>query len=324
MTDFTDTKPAGLYEPAIGEKNQDYYVAKFEDFDQQGPGLHASWNWAAFFFSGFWALYRKMYGWFFAWWGLATVAGIFERVQSAGFQQTLAAALVVMWLTFSAFANSLYHAKVKANIAAAQKSSPDILWVSKRLRSNAGVHAWVPIAFGAISVIGIVAAVALPAYQDYTKRNAPVAVAPASSKGFSYEEAAGTPTEKKPPPQLDLSEFTVESQRLLKDKEILRSQGIGGNQENGDVIAWGEAMLSARSINGENLRDGHNFAVMWQRQIILKIKLSPERALFLGYSNVLNFIDQRRKLCRPDMDNQGGIVDLAGGDIQSFPECRTL
>lgn len=72
MTEFSDAKPMGLYEAAIGEKNQGYYVAKFEDFDRRGPGLHASWNWAAFFFMGAWALYRKMYVWFFAWWGLVS------------------------------------------------------------------------------------------------------------------------------------------------------------------------------------------------------------------------------------------------------------
>ena len=41
MTEFSDAKPMGLYEAAIGEKNQGYYVAKFEDFDRRGPGLHA-------------------------------------------------------------------------------------------------------------------------------------------------------------------------------------------------------------------------------------------------------------------------------------------
>jgi hypothetical protein len=59
-----------LYEAILGEKSRIYYLKKFERFDQQGLGLKASWNWPAFFFGGSWALYRKMYGWFFAFWGI--------------------------------------------------------------------------------------------------------------------------------------------------------------------------------------------------------------------------------------------------------------
>ncbi len=62
MQDFIDTKPTGLYEAAIGEKNQNYYLEKFEAFDEKGPGFVASMNWAAFLTGGVGALYRKMYG----------------------------------------------------------------------------------------------------------------------------------------------------------------------------------------------------------------------------------------------------------------------
>jgi Protein of unknown function (DUF2628) len=55
---------ANLYKKAIGKRNQEYYLYRFEEFDKAGPGLRTNWNWAAFFFGGIWALYRKMYGWF--------------------------------------------------------------------------------------------------------------------------------------------------------------------------------------------------------------------------------------------------------------------
>ena len=67
MKYFRDTQPTSLYEAAIGPKKKTYYVDRFEVFDENGPGLHPSWNWAAFFFTGFWALYRKLYGWFAIW-----------------------------------------------------------------------------------------------------------------------------------------------------------------------------------------------------------------------------------------------------------------
>jgi len=72
------------------------------------------------------------------------------------------------WLGFAVFANSLYHSKIKARIAAANKAEPDATLVSGRLRARGGIHSWVPIVFGAIPVIGIVAAVALPAFLDKT------------------------------------------------------------------------------------------------------------------------------------------------------------
>jgi hypothetical protein len=42
----------------IAEKT-DYYLAKWDIFDNSNEKV--SWNWAAFFFSAYWMMYRKMY-----------------------------------------------------------------------------------------------------------------------------------------------------------------------------------------------------------------------------------------------------------------------
>lgn len=173
--DSPASQPIGLYEAALGEKNLGYYLAMFQAFDEKGPGLHASWNWASFFFTIPWALYRKMYVWFFAWWAVATVATIFGKVSEL--QQGVGILVLILWAGFSVFANSLYHGKIKARIAVAQKSTADASQVNRRLSSSAGVNTWVAYIFGAIPVLGIVLAIALPAYQDYSKRQA-VAAAP--------------------------------------------------------------------------------------------------------------------------------------------------
>lgn len=170
MKDFSDTKPMGLYGDAIGEKNRDYYLDKFDDFDRKGEGWHASWNWAAFFFTAFWVLYRKMYGWFFAWGVFGTVGTMLMKVPNPQIQQGVGIAYIASFFGFSIFANSIYHRKIKARIAAAQRSNPDPSRVSRRLIAGSGVHAWVLIVAVAVPIVGIVAAVALPAYQDYTKR----------------------------------------------------------------------------------------------------------------------------------------------------------
>ncbi len=271
MKDFSDTKPmaTNFYEAAIGERNQSYYLSKFENFDTQGPGLHASWNWAAFFFTGFWALYRKMYGWFFAWILFAAVVRV--ALDSPTWSSSALSVLSVATISFSIVANSLYHQKVKARIAASQKLRPKVFgrnqgqafsgnhppgneayaaalaeieegrldkgaWarafaesggdeskakaVYIKVRAGAfqnavadatqqgtdfnptakgitsGVNMWVPIGFGGLVLLGIVAAIALPAYQDrtQTKRLASEVVLAATSARVCVSEIVATST----------------------------------------------------------------------------------------------------------------------------------
>jgi Protein of unknown function (DUF2628) len=197
MTDFANTTLLGLYENALGQKNQSYYLEKFEDFDEQGPGLKLSWNWAAFFFTGFWALYRKMYGWFFAWWAVATVVTMYSKVQHPQGNQILGIVAGVLWVAFSIYANSLYHRKINARMVSTQKATSDATRLSKRLRARSGVLMWVPIVFGGIPIVGIVAAVALPAYHDYTKRTKNV-------EGVAATNAANNPAS-----QVDWDKFVI-------------------------------------------------------------------------------------------------------------------
>ena len=159
-----------FYRAAIGEKNLDYYLNKFRAFDEKGPGLHASWNWAAFLFTGFWALYRKMYGWFFAWWAVATLGTIFSRVPESQISQGLSVLVLFLWVGFSVFANSLYLRRIEARITAEQRSNSDVSQVGARLNADNGVHTWVAYFFGAVPALGIVMAIALPVFQDHSKR----------------------------------------------------------------------------------------------------------------------------------------------------------
>ncbi|SFC33885.1 protein of unknown function [Polaromonas sp. OV174] len=147
-----------FYEAAIGRKNNDYYLNKFRQFDQQGPGLKIDWNWAAFVGGGFWALHRKMYGWFLMWGLLATGAA---TLKGHFFKLNILLA-IVFWIGFSIFSNSLYHAKIKARIALAKRLYKESFWVSKSLCSTGGVHTWVPIFFGGTLLIGIATSVFLP------------------------------------------------------------------------------------------------------------------------------------------------------------------
>ena len=166
-------------------------------------------------------------------------------------------------------------------------------------------------------VLGTMLAIALPAYQDYKKRSATIAnnhsiAVQSESEGmkkkYLTDEEVGFGT-------------SATAKAESEDQEILRKQGIGGNQNLFDVKSWGGEQLSARSFYGDDLIKAHSFAAMWQRQIIHKLKLSPERALFLGYSIVLNHIDQDNALCKPDIKKNGGIEDDEGDYLKTYPEC---
>lgn len=158
-----------LYDAIIGKKNRMYYLTKFDEFDQQAPTkLHASWNWAALFFGGIWALYRKMYGWFFVFLGVTFIAGIIEK---AGFPVLGPFLLLVPWIAFTILADSLYHGNVNKKIAAAKRSISDSSQLLEFLRHKGGVHTWVIWVSFLLPAIGILAAIAIPQFSAYKQRS---------------------------------------------------------------------------------------------------------------------------------------------------------
>lgn len=58
--DLTDAKRTELDRWFIGLRSQKYYLKRFEEFDRAGQ-MHPRWNWAAFFCTFGWLLYRKRY-----------------------------------------------------------------------------------------------------------------------------------------------------------------------------------------------------------------------------------------------------------------------
>ncbi|PFG53105.1 uncharacterized protein DUF2628 [Marinobacter sp. LV10R520-4] len=150
-----------LYETILGDKNRIYYLTKFEQFDRLGSGLKASWNWPAFLCGGVWALYRKMYGWFFAFLGIIFLSNIFEKAGSPGLS---AIVLFVPWIAFTIYADSLYHNNIKKKIAAAQLTVKDEPKLLEYLRYKGGVQTWVIWVFGGLPVIGILAAILIPMF----------------------------------------------------------------------------------------------------------------------------------------------------------------
>lgn len=156
-----------MYEAFLGVKNRIYYLAKFEQFDKQGPGLKASWNWPAFFCLGIWALYRKMYGWFFAYLGISILLQISVKNGYPGFGALI---FIVPWFAFSILANSLYHNSVKKKIAVAQFTFKDETKLLEFLRYKGGVNTWVFWSSGLLTVASIVAVIVIAIYLSQSKQ----------------------------------------------------------------------------------------------------------------------------------------------------------
>jgi Tfp pilus assembly major pilin PilA len=176
--DTRRTDDDDLYGICVGEK-ANYYVPLFERFD--AGGSRASWNWPAFFVTFFWMLYRRMYGYAFAYFlALPIVLAVCGVILTLTLGEQLGSliyvvmALGVSWVAAPMFANALYHHHVRGRIAQVSVGAPSREAVTQRLigqraTANAGVIVGIA-CVATIVVVGILAAIAIPAYQDYTIR----------------------------------------------------------------------------------------------------------------------------------------------------------
>jgi Tfp pilus assembly major pilin PilA len=169
-----------LYRAAVGEKKADYYVPLFDRFDQ-GRSL-VSWNWPAFFVTFFWLLYRRMYGLAVGYLlGLPLVLAFVLGALIAIFGQKVAVTLyyiggiAVIFVIIPMFANAIYHWHIKRRIANLANHAPSEEALLQRVIGQSAT-AGLPVIIGigclaAVFVLGILAAIAIPAYQDYTIRS---------------------------------------------------------------------------------------------------------------------------------------------------------
>jgi hypothetical protein len=295
VKDFSDTQPTSHYAVAIGKKSQAFYVDKFEGFDHQGPGFHASWNWAAFFFTGFWALYRKMYGWAFLWLGAFIVFGVLGRnppnlSNRAAFW--LLATNLALVVAFAAYANCLYHRSVSARIVAAQRSTSDGSEVRGRLSARSGVHVWVPIVFAGIPVIGLVAAIALPAYQDFTRRQ----TFPAGPLGADQAQQEVRTTSESPPPVGPYGKNDVEVAPISAAPS--NADDWSGNPFNRfDSVS--EIETRARRFHGLNEQRAWAAVIAWQASNMAESKIEANEALYSAVGTVLGGLRDNKGICRP-------------------------
>lgn len=157
-----------LYLEILGEKSPAYYLKIFQKFDQKAYGLKASWNWYAFFFGGVWALYRKMYVWFFVFLAINNSLAFFEKADYFMFYATFYIASSIL---FAIFSNSIYHNRIKMKISFAQLTIKDEQKLLEHLHNKGGVNIWVIWVSVAMPVLGILLAIIIPKLNDYSEYN---------------------------------------------------------------------------------------------------------------------------------------------------------
>lgn len=115
---------------AYVQKNAQYYLDRFSRFDLAGHDqFRLSWNWPAFFFGCWWALYRKMY--------------LVAAVSFAAIVLVDKGALLIL-IVMGCVANFLYYKRAKTVIIETKLQHGTDSDVSRSLiERSGGVHKWV-------------------------------------------------------------------------------------------------------------------------------------------------------------------------------------
>lgn len=161
----------------VGPKNADYYRRQFDRF-RSGSGS-VSWNWPAFFLASFWFPFRKMWLYTVGYWiGLPVAFGALNLLLVLTLGPQIASRVyficyaLIFFLLVPMFANWLYfqHARSKVEKVTSVMSSPDQQSIEIARIGGTSNIVLVLVPFMLVTVIGILAAIAIPAYQDYTIR----------------------------------------------------------------------------------------------------------------------------------------------------------
>ncbi len=156
----------------VGPKNSHYYAHAFGKF---AAGSNVKWNWPAFFITLPWLLYRKMWlyslGYLF---GIPIVFSIIELILVSPAVGGGTLYVIFSFVLVPMFATRLYykHARNKiGNIKARTHSVEEQRFEIARAGSTSIIGVIVVVILLVVpAVVGIIAAISIPAYQGYTVR----------------------------------------------------------------------------------------------------------------------------------------------------------
>lgn len=204
VTAATGDETTERFEAFVGPKNQTWYVSRFLQMDSGDSRM--GWHWPAFFVTFYWLLYRKM--WLYALLYLLApfvlaipIGAIVAAATNTPEGGAMLSGLIWLggyWLLPPMFATSIYYRHCNAKIDAIASTSPSRARQMAALAQKGGTSsiALVVGVFVFIMMIGIVAAVAIPAYQQYATKSQLVQaeavgkVASESVAAYFYEHQA--------------------------------------------------------------------------------------------------------------------------------------
>jgi len=152
---FTDSITDAEF-TAFVAKNTDKYISEFKNFNVGGNNkFKATWNWSAFLFPFFWALYRKLYAW-------ALITFILIIIPCVG---------PVVMIVFGITGNYIYYRYAKKKILELKGKPAE--WQRPNAIDNAGgvnIHATVLAFLMFIIAAVIMAAIAIPQFEHYRQK----------------------------------------------------------------------------------------------------------------------------------------------------------
>lgn len=229
--------PDEFYKAIVGPKNQDYYLSHFSRFDGNGK-VGASWHWPAFFVTFYWFLYRKMWLHALIYFLLPYLVMIPMGVAAAMAGKSADTIIGIGYLLYLAgifllppiYANALYYKHCKKKISETSASSHDVQRQLGELSGKGGtsnVALIFVLVFAFIALIGILAAIAIPAYQDYTTK-ARMAEAMAIGRNAADSVANYYNQHQEIPISLEQAGFAAPIPPTVKELSV--------NSQNGTVI----------------------------------------------------------------------------------------
>ena len=188
----------------IGNSSTHYYLTRF---DRLARGESGGWHWPGFFITWYWMLYRKMWVpaliYFFAPYVFAMVVGAVTAAVPALGGLLFLAWWLGMLIVPGLKANAWYHGhfeKKMRDVRARGGSKDQMLARLEAAGGTSNILVIILAVLGIIMGIGILAAVALPAYQTYTVKAKvaeamPIGAEIADAVGRQYEQTGQLPAQ---------------------------------------------------------------------------------------------------------------------------------